>query len=184
MDISKLLKQRTVLVNRVLEKSLPRRSSFPTHLAQAIRYSVFSGGKRVRPFLVLESARLCGGSVTRAMPLACAVEMIHTYSLVHDDLPAMDDDEVRRGKAACHKKYDEATAILAGDALLSHAFEVIARSNGLSVKKKSHVIQRNAHAIGPYGMVAGQAADLKYRAVSPSLATVNLNRNRMKERKP
>ena len=99
----------------------------PARLAEAMRYSLLGGGKRLRPILVLMAAEACGGDPAAAMPAACALEMVHTYSLIHDDLPAMDDDDLRRGRPTCHKAFDEATAILAGDALLTLAFEVLAR---------------------------------------------------------
>ena len=99
----------------------------PDHLARAIRYCLLAPGKRIRPLLVLTAAQVCGGELGNAMPAACAVEMIHNYSLIHDDLPAMDDDDMRRGRPTCHIEFDEATAILAGDALIPLAFEIISR---------------------------------------------------------
>jgi geranylgeranyl diphosphate synthase, type II len=161
VNIPQLLASRSKVINQGLRRYLPPKSIYPIHLGKAIHYAVFSGGKRVRPFLVLESARLFGANLTQAMPLACAIEMIHTYSLIHDDLPAMDDDDFRRGKPTCHRKFDEATAILAGDALLSHAFTVISNS-GLPTNRIARATRIVSRAIGPYGMVAGQAADLKF----------------------
>jgi geranylgeranyl diphosphate synthase, type II len=130
----------------------------PARLATAMRYSVLGGGKRLRPVLCLMAAEACGGEV--ALPAACALEMVHTYSLIHDDLPAMDDDDLRRGRPTCHRAFDEATAILAGDGLLTLAFEVVARD----VKPQSaalQCVQILAEAAGPSGMVAGQMADLQ-----------------------
>jgi geranylgeranyl diphosphate synthase type II len=132
----------------------------PARLAKAIRYSVLSGGKRLRPVLCLMAAETCGGSREAALPAACALEMVHTYSLIHDDLPAMDDDDLRRGRSTCHRAFDEATAILAGDGLLTLAFEVIARD----VRPCSAALECVtilAEAAGPRGMVAGQMADLQ-----------------------
>jgi geranylgeranyl diphosphate synthase type II len=131
----------------------------PPRLAEAIRYSLLAPGKRLRPVLVLLAAEASGGSSAKAMPSACAVEMIHAYSLIHDDLPAMDDDDLRRGRPTCHVQFDEATAILAGDALLTQAFDVLA-----AAKLPTEVIVRCckelAQAAGYAGMVGGQADDL------------------------
>ena len=131
----------------------------PVRLAEAIRYCLLAPGKRIRPLLVLTAAEICGGKIENAMPAACAVEMIHNYSLIHDDLPAMDDDELRRGRATCHIEFDEATAILAGDALIPMAFETI--SNG--IKPAEVALECNkvlARAAGPSNLVGGQADDL------------------------
>jgi geranylgeranyl diphosphate synthase, type II len=132
----------------------------PARLAMAMRYAVLGGGKRLRPVLCLMAAEACGGDAEAALPAACALEMVHTYSLIHDDLPAMDDDDLRRGRATCHRAFDEATAILAGDGLLTLAFEVVARE----VRPHSAAlkcVQVLAEAAGPSGMVAGQMADLQ-----------------------
>ena len=126
----------------------------------AMRYAVLGGGKRLRPVLCLMAAEACGGEAEAALPAACALEMVHTYSLIHDDLPAMDDDDLRRGRPTCHRAFDEATAILAGDGLLTLAFEVVARE----VRPHSAAlkcVQILAEAAGPSGMVAGQMADLQ-----------------------
>ncbi len=130
----------------------------PAHLREAIRYSLLSGGKRLRPTLVLMAARACGGSDSLAMPAACAVEMIHTYSLIHDDLPAMDDDQLRRGLPTCHIKFDEATAILAGDALIPLAFEIIAEEYPDAIAARC--CRQLARACGASQLVGGQADDL------------------------
>jgi geranylgeranyl diphosphate synthase type II len=132
----------------------------PARLAMAMRYSALGGGKRLRPVLCLMAAEACGGEGEMALPAACALEMVHTYSLIHDDLPAMDDDDLRRGRSTCHRAFDEATAILAGDGLLTLAFEVVARD----VKPPTaalRCVQILAEAAGPSGMVAGQMADLQ-----------------------
>jgi geranylgeranyl diphosphate synthase type II len=132
----------------------------PPRLAQAMRYSVLGGGKRLRPLLCLLAAEACGGNVEAALPAACALEMVHTYSLIHDDLPAMDNDDLRRGRSTCHRAFDEATAILAGDGLLTLAFEVMAR-NVRPQTAALRCVLILAEAAGPSGMVAGQMADLQ-----------------------
>jgi geranylgeranyl diphosphate synthase type II len=132
----------------------------PARLASAMRYSLLGGGKRLRPILCLLANEACGGDGEAALPAACALEMVHTYSLIHDDLPAMDDDDLRRGRSACHRAFDEATAILAGDGLLTLAFEVVAREVRPSAAALRSV-RILAEAAGPSGMVAGQMADLQ-----------------------
>jgi geranylgeranyl diphosphate synthase, type II len=132
----------------------------PSRLASAMRYSVLGGGKRLRPVLCVMAAEACGGDPEAALPAACALELVHTYSLIHDDLPAMDNDDLRRGRATCHKAFDEATAILAGDALLTLAFELISRE----VEPASaalRCVRILAEGAGPAGMVGGQMADLQ-----------------------
>ncbi len=126
----------------------------------AQRYSLLGGGKRVRPFLVNESCKLLGGDTEKSMPLACALEMIHTYSLIHDDLPCMDDDDMRRGKPSNHKKFGYANALLAGDALLTGAFAVIAKAETLEAETKVEAIKVLSRAAGERGMIGGQIMDL------------------------
>ncbi len=126
----------------------------------AQRYSLLGGGKRVRPFLVNESCKLLGGDTEKSMPLACALEMIHTYSLIHDDLPCMDDDDMRRGKPSNHKKFGYANALLAGDALLTGAFAVIAKAETLDAETKVEAIKVLSRAAGERGMIGGQIMDL------------------------
>ena len=145
-------------LENLLDKFLPPESVEPKRLHKAMRYSVFSGGKRIRPVILIESARACGGRESDALPLACAVEFIHTYSLIHDDLPAMDDDDYRRGKPSCHKAFGEATAILAGDGLLTLAFEVIAKNCPPEIAREAAISL--ARAAGSSGMVGGQEMDL------------------------
>ena len=142
----------------LLDKFLPAGNAEPKKLHKAMRYSVFSGGKRIRPIVLIEAAKACGGKERAALPLACAVEFIHTYSLIHDDLPAMDDDDYRRGKPSCHKAFGEATAILAGDGLLTLAFETIAENCPPEIAREA--IIRLAKAAGSSGMVGGQEIDL------------------------
>ncbi len=132
----------------------------PDRLRQAMSYSLLGGGKRLRPILVLLSCEACGGDPDAALPAACAIEMIHTYSLIHDDLPAMDDDDLRRGRPTCHKQFDEATAILAGDGLLTLAFEIVARDVHPPDLAAACCVDL-ANAAGVVGMVGGQVADLE-----------------------
>ncbi len=127
---------------------------------EAQRYSLLGGGKRVRPFLVNECARMLGADTEKSMPLACALEMIHTYSLIHDDLPCMDDDDLRRGKPSNHKRYGYANALLAGDALLTGAFEVIANAETLSAEARVEAVKLLSCAAGADGMIGGQIMDL------------------------
>src|SRR5262245_29654689 len=129
-DLQSFLENRTALINRALDRLLPNETTKPATIHKAMRYSIFAGGKRLRPALCLAAAEACGGKDADALPLACAVECIHTYSLIHDDLPAMDNDDFRRGKATNHKVYGEGIAILAGDALLTQAFEIAAQAKG------------------------------------------------------
>ncbi len=145
-------------IDRKLAAGLPTES--PGRLGEAIRYAVLGGGKRIRPCLVYLAAEAAGASVDAADSTACAVEMIHAYSLVHDDLPAMDDDDLRRGQPTCHIQFDEATAILAGDALQARAFEIVAQDPLLDAQQKLSIVLRLAAACGAEGMVAGQVIDL------------------------
>src|SRR5205809_6227764 len=130
-DLQVYLADRTEAVNRALDRFLPRATTRPATIHKAMRYSLFAGGKRLRPALCIAAAEACGGSMENALPYACAVECIHTYSLIHDDLPAMDDDDYRRGKLTNHKVFGEGIAILAGDALLTQAFEIAAKARAL-----------------------------------------------------
>jgi geranylgeranyl diphosphate synthase type II len=132
----------------------------PPRLAEAMRYSVLGGGKRLRPILCLLAAEACGADPAAAMPAACALELVHTYSLIHDDLPAMDDDDLRRGRPTCHKAFDEATAVLAGDGLLTLAFEISAR-HVRPADAAVACVRALAEGAGPCGMVGGQMADLE-----------------------
>jgi geranylgeranyl pyrophosphate synthase len=158
-------------VDAELEALLPPGHGFGGRLGEAMRYSIFSGGKRLRPFLCLAVCQGLDGNEAEAMPSACALEMIHTYSLIHDDLPAMDDDALRRGRPSCHKAFDEATAILAGDALLTLAFEVVARRTP-SPDLVAPLTAALAQAAGPEGMVLGQMRDLETEGADPELGMV------------
>jgi geranylgeranyl diphosphate synthase type II len=148
-------------VDASLERLLPGESTPPPSIHQAMRYSVFAGGKRLRPILCLETARIFTADVAPALHPACAIEFIHTYSLIHDDLPALDNDDLRRGKPTCHKKFGEAIAILAGDALLTLAFETIG-SAPIAAAHRAAILTEVATAAGTVnGMVGGQVADLE-----------------------
>ncbi|HSQ23337.1 MAG TPA: farnesyl diphosphate synthase [Pyrinomonadaceae bacterium] len=148
-------------VDTELDRLIPRETDEPARVHAAIRWSVFAGGKRFRPALLLAVGQTFGANVERLLGSACALEMIHTYSLIHDDLPSMDDDQLRRGRATCHVKFDEATAILAGDALQALAFQTIAGDEQLEAALRIQLISEIARAAGtPEGMVAGQALDL------------------------
>jgi geranylgeranyl diphosphate synthase type II len=160
-DFPAYFERRIRAVNDALDRLLPSATTQPATLHKAMRYSIFAGGKRVRPVLCLAAAEACGGRVSAALPLACAVECIHTYSLIHDDLPAMDDDQVRRGKPTCHVAFDEATAILAGDALLTLAFQVLASMKTRRPQSALEIIRIIAVAAGPSGMVQGQMLDMQ-----------------------
>jgi geranylgeranyl pyrophosphate synthase len=157
-----LLKSWQARMEGALSARLPPAQAVPVRLHQAMRYSTLGGGKRVRPALVFATGRTIGMTDEELEPVACAIEFIHVYSLVHDDLPAMDDDDLRRGQPTCHKAYDEATALLVGDALQSLAFEVLARDPTLSVSAETRLrlIELLGEASGTFGMAGGQAIDL------------------------
>ena len=159
-DLGAYMKERADAVDAALERVLPAETLRPETLHKAMRYSVFAGGKRLRPVLVIAGAEAVGGTASQVMPTACAMELIHTYSLVHDDLPAMDNDDFRRGVPTNHKVFGEAMAILAGDALLTLAFRLVADNAGES-RALRDVVLDIADAAGHGGMVAGQVADLE-----------------------
>jgi geranylgeranyl diphosphate synthase type II len=158
-DLPGYLARNNERIDRALSACLNRPEA-SGRLIEAMRYSLMAGGKRLRPNLCLAAAQAVGGNGDDALAVACALEMIHTYSLIHDDLPAMDDDDLRRGKPTCHIAFDEATAILAGDALLTMAFEVIASAGAGSPELPLEVIRIIAAAAGPAGMVQGQMLDM------------------------
>ena len=156
------------LIERELINFLPEANDGQDSIVKAMKYSISNGGKRIRPVLALEFARACGGSREACLPLACAVEYVHTYSLIHDDLPCMDNDDLRRGKPSCHKEFDEATALLAGDALLTHAFELVADSD-LPSGRKAMAVTLLAQNAGVGGMIGGQVIDLILESGDPTL---------------
>lgn len=162
MDLKKYLKSNADLINVGLKEILPDDRVYPVIIHEAMKYSVFAGGKRLRPILCLASADALGKERKKLIPVACALEMIHTYSLIHDDLPAMDDDDYRRGQLTNHKVYGEGIAILAGDALLTFAFDVLAKC-GIDIRlsdKMLLVIKEVAYAAGTMGMIGGQVVDV------------------------
>ncbi|HNQ65598.1 MAG TPA: polyprenyl synthetase family protein [Smithella sp.] len=155
------LEDRQNIVEEALQRYLPE-DGFPSDIYKAVHYSVFNGGKRIRPILCLAAAEAVGGDLVPAIPVACALELIHSYSLIHDDLPSMDNDDFRRGKPTCHKVFGENMAILAGDALLTEAFVLLSRAEKvmLSAERRLAIIQEIANAAGINGMVGGQALDV------------------------
>jgi geranylgeranyl diphosphate synthase, type II len=167
-------------VDHALDELIPKAETTPTRLHEAIRWSVFAGGKRVRPALLMAAGETFGAATPALMNSAAAVEMIHTYSLIHDDLPAMDDDDLRRGRATCHKQFDEATAILAGDVLQTLAFKAIAADENLTPEKRVKLIALLADAAGtPSGMVAGQQLDLDAEGETLSITALeNIHRQK------
>ncbi len=169
-DLPQFLATRTKNVNAALDKFLPSDKTRPATIHKAMRYSLFAGGKRMRPALCLAAAAACGGREADALPLACAVECIHTYSLIHDDLPAMDNDDFRRGKPTNHKVFGEGIAVLAGDALLTQAFEIAAQAKGWPRYPHPDLILEIAKASGSLQLVAGQVADLEGEGKKLSVA--------------
>jgi geranylgeranyl diphosphate synthase type II len=168
------LEESRTAVDAELDRLLPPAEEFPPSIHKAMRYSVFAGGKRLRPTLCLEAGRLFGGDQQSLVRLGSALELIHTYSLIHDDLPALDNDDLRRGKPTSHVMFGEAAAILAGDALLTLAFEVIASSGAPSAECALRVIRELAHAIGTEGgMVGGQVIDLETNDRTTDAATLD-----------
>lgn len=161
MSFAEQLKADIALIEPALEKYLSRETGEGyDRIFEAAKYSAMAGGKRLRPVIVLEFCRLCGGDVQQALPFACALEMIHTYSLIHDDLPCMDNDDLRRGRPTCHKAFDEATAVLAGDGLLTAAFETASAAEGLPAETVLQCIRILGRAAGMNGMIAGQVLDM------------------------
>jgi len=164
MNVESFLHERKILIDAELEKILPPEDTFPPSIHKALRHSVIDGGKRIRAILTLTANELVGGDYRSVIPFACGIELIHTYSLIHDDLPAMDNSDFRRGKLSCHKAFGETIALLAGDALLTLAFQVMSdlvlyeSHHPLSIVKAIHII---AQAAGLQGMVAGQTIDIE-----------------------
>jgi geranylgeranyl diphosphate synthase type II len=161
MNLPAFFEEDRLAVDAALDQLMPKETAPPASIHEAMRYSVFAGGKRIRPMLCLETARIFVEDTTPALHPACAIEFIHTYSLIHDDLPALDNDDLRRGKPTCHKQFGEATAILAGDALLTLAFETIG-ATPVDAERRVAIITEVATAAGTVnGMVGGQVADLE-----------------------
>lgn len=161
MDLHSYLSQRQKIVDQALGRFLPKPTAKPQTLHTAMRYSLFAGGKRLRPVLCLAAAEACGGTTANAVPSACALECVHTYSLIHDDLPCMDDDDLRRGKPTSHKVFGEGVAVLAGDALLTIAFEILAQAKPTSRYSTSELVSELASAAGSRWLIGGQVVDLE-----------------------
>ncbi len=161
IPLTRYLATRSRLVDRALDRFLPRATAKPSTVHKAMRYSLFAGGKRMRPVLTLAAAEACGGKIERALPAASAVECIHTYSLIHDDLPCMDDDDLRRGRPTNHKVFGEGIAVLAGDALLTIAFEILAQAAPTPRYSIAAQIRELADAAGSRWLIGGQIADLE-----------------------
>src|SRR5947209_12407121 len=168
--LKKVLEQGREAADIALEQLLPAATQHPTSIHQAMRHSVFAGGKRLRPILSMEAARMISGSLPSGVEeLGAALEMLHTYSLIHDDLPALDNDDLRRGRPTCHKAFGEAIAILAGDALQTQAYEVLARLR-CPAEARVRIIEEIAHGTGTVdGMIGGQVVDLEAEHTQPDL---------------
>jgi len=162
MNLRDYLVRQQQIVDAELERLVPPESTPPDTIHRAMRYSLFAGGKRIRPILAIEAARSVADDPAGAVAAACSLELVHTYSLIHDDLPALDNDDYRRGKLTCHKVFGEAMAILAGDALLTHAFQVLSRLENIAPDRQVRMIAELATAAGTVGgMIGGQVADLE-----------------------
>ena len=189
MDIKHYFEEKKEIVESALEKYFPAQpesmgtGAFPTSLYKAIRYSLFAGGKRIRPILSMAAYESVGGKGDGVLPFACALEMIHTYSLIHDDLPAMDDDDYRRGKPTCHKVFGEAAGFLAGDALLTEAFQLISNQTIQELSRHNaelilSAIHEVAQAAGILGMVGGQMLDIESEGKEVNFSTLQSIHNR------
>jgi geranylgeranyl diphosphate synthase type II len=177
MDIHRYLQEKKEIVDSALERYLPKKEEFTSNLHKAIQHSLFAGGKRIRPVLSIASFEAVGGKGERILPFACALEMIHTYSLIHDDLPALDDDDYRRGKPTCHKVFGEAIAILAGDGLLTEAFRLMTNQPPEDFRSSDgrvilDLVNEVAQAAGVLGMVGGQVVDVESEGKGVDLVTV------------
>ena len=166
------IKERIEKIDKALDLYIPVQNNEQGIIYESMRYSLFAGGKRLRPILMLESAKLCGADEDMVMPFACAMEMIHTYSLIHDDLPAMDNDDLRRGMPTNHIKFGEATAILAGDSLLTKAFEITSAVTDITPEKAIKAISMLAASAGTEGMIGGQVIDMEYEGKKITLDTL------------
>jgi len=174
--IKDYLEERKILVERALEKFMPKPSGLAGDVIRAMNYTLFAGGKRIRPILCIAGAEAVGGSADDVLPVACAIELIHSYSLIHDDLPVMDNDDFRRGKPTNHKVFGEAVALLAGDGLLTMAFDLMARyglEKGVEKEALLRVIDLIASAAGYKGMVGGQVVDITYEGKDPDPTVVD-----------
>jgi geranylgeranyl diphosphate synthase type II len=162
MSIREYLAEQAQLIDAELDRLMPREDTPPAVIHRAMRYSLFAGGKRIRPFLCLEGARVVADQTPGLAAAACSLEMVHTYSLIHDDLPALDNDDLRRGRPTSHKVFGEAMAILAGDGLLTHAFQVLGQLKGVEPTRRARLVEELAVAAGTVGgMIGGQVNDLE-----------------------
>jgi geranylgeranyl diphosphate synthase type II len=164
VDIGGYLKGKKRVIDAALEKIIPKETDFPQSLYKAMRYALFPGGKRIRPILAIAAYEAVGGGGNGILPFACALELIHTYSLIHDDLPALDNDDYRRGRPTTHKVFGEAMAILAGDALLTEAFRLMSKEGlggGVDPRDAIEAIKEISKAAGSAGMIAGQVVDIE-----------------------
>jgi len=174
MVLEEYLKTKQERVDGALGEYLPKRDGFSSEISESMRYTLFAGGKRIRPVLCMASAEAVGGREDMVLPIACAIEMIHTYSLIHDDLPSMDNDNYRRGKPSNHKIFGDGVAILAGDALLTEAFSLLSGTiKGVSPEKNLEIIREIATAAGFQGMIGGQVADLRAEGKTVDMETVD-----------
>lgn len=178
-DISTLIKETSLRITEELQRVFPEADPDYSELQNAELYSLLAGGKRIRPFLVLKTCSLFRGNEQSALPLALALEMVHTYSLIHDDLPSMDNDTMRRGKPTCHVKFGESTALLAGDALLTRAFLTVSAADTLTPEQRMHAVRLLAEAAGDNGMLAGQVMDTRAE-LSPISEEALLKTHRLK----
>ncbi len=167
-DLNRWIKRTRALVEKSLRSSVPAAKTKPSTIHRAMRYSLLSGGKRLRPLLCCAASEACGGTARAALPAACAAEMVHAYSLIHDDLPCMDDDDLRRGKPTSHVVFGEGMAVLAGDALLTEAFAVLAKTEPRKRYTAADFVAELARAAGSRGLIAGQVADLEAEGRKPS----------------
>jgi geranylgeranyl pyrophosphate synthase len=173
-DLTHYLHAQSQIIEQELERLVPSRRGPTQQLFEAARHALLGGGKRLRPILTLTTTRMLEGNPQLALTPACTLELIHTYSMIHDDLPCMDDDDYRRGKLTVHKKYSEGDAVLTGDFLLTYAFEVLARDPHLNPEKKVQLITILAHQSGSEGMIGGQVMDLAYEGKTISLDNLRL----------
>ncbi|WP_068468404.1 polyprenyl synthetase family protein [Candidatus Protochlamydia phocaeensis] len=174
MDIANYLKSQSQLVEQQLDQLIPVSHGPYQHLFEAARYALLGSGKRLRPILTLATNQMLGGSSSAALIPACTLELIHTYSMIHDDLPCMDDDDYRRGKLTVHRKYSEGHAVLTGDFLLTYAFEVLSTAPHLTPEKKIKLISTLARQSGGEGMIGGQVMDLSFEGKKISLDSLRL----------
>lgn len=170
-DFKKQMDNYCNIINVELMKYVPNHTDGQRDVSKAMKYSLSNGGKRLRPIFVLEFCKMCNGDVQKALPYACAIEFIHTYSLIHDDLPCMDNDDMRRGQPSCHKMYGEAMALLAGDSLLTHAFDICSSAD-LPAQSNLNAVSLLAQNAGVGGMIGGQVLDLKYEKADPSVSEI------------